>query len=48
MSHRADIAKLAFWLAFIIGAIWYAVAQYRVCRELGLSVFYCIRHAGIV
>jgi hypothetical protein len=41
--------KLLFWAAILTGflglILWYSVAQYAECREMGFSAFYCIKHA---
>ena len=26
--------------------VWYGLAQFGACRDLGFSVFYCIQHAA--
>jgi len=38
------ILALAFGV-FVVGAlIWFAIAQWSECREMGFSMFYCLKH----
>jgi len=28
----------------IIGSVWFAIAQWSECRDMGFSIFYCLKH----
>lgn len=43
---REDILKLALLMLILAGAGYWMKLQWHECRELGLSVFYCIQHIG--
>jgi len=46
MSEKVILTlTLGIGILFILGGIWWAFAQYKECKNMGFSKFYCVQHA---
>lgn len=50
MNNMKDYIKFILGilgLVLFIGlCIWWSVAQYKECKRMNFSTFYCVQHAG--